>query len=148
MKRYFTKILTILCLIIIFVLASCSGNEDELLIRKIEIHKVAFDLVETFDTEEMKSEKTWTFEDRKSIKVIANKSTIGNLEPRTVKPIDKEYTTYYVKLFHNDDSIEEWIFWLDKEFSKEGIAENKENKGIYKFLNKQDVDKIGQLLND
>jgi len=145
MKRYFTKILLAFCLITSFVFVGCSNNKDELLIKKIEISKVSFDSEETFDTSKMKTEKTWTFEDSKSIKLIFGTVT-GNFEPQLGKPNDKDYNIYYVKIFHDENSIEKWIFWLDKKFSKDGVAENKENKGRYISVSMKDVVKIGQLL--
>lgn len=146
MAKYFIKALIILCLVASFTLSGCSRNKEELPIKKIEISKLTFTDVETFDIDKIQTERTWTLNDNKSMEVIWNKSVIGNLEPRYGKPTDKDYSTYYIKIFHNDNSLEEWIFWLDNQFSKDGAAENKENKGIYKLLSKHDVVKIGQLL--
>lgn len=146
MAKYFTKALIILCLVASFTLSGCSRNKEELPIKKIEISKITFNDTETFDIDKMQIERTWTLNDNKSMKMIWNKSVTGTLEPRSGKPIDKDYSTYYVRIFYIDNSLEEWIFWLDNQFSKDGAAENKENKGIYKLLSKHDVVKIGQLL--
>jgi hypothetical protein len=142
-------ILLALCSIIAFALTGCKGqdNKDSPLPKKLEISRVIVDAKEYFDINKMKIDKGWTFNNNDEMKVIFKGSVIGNLEPRTGKPFDNEYDTYYIKVIHNDNSIEEWVFWLDKQFSKDGVAENKQNRGRYKLINKKDVVEIGNLLN-
>ncbi len=98
-------------------------------IIKVEISKVGLNSEGYFETSKMIMEKTWTFQDTKSIKVFSKESVTGNLEPRAYTQIGDEYNTYYVKINYKDNSIEEWLLWLDNSFSKDGAAENKVNLG-------------------
>lgn len=76
-------------------------------IKKVEISKVVLNSERHFETSKMIMEKTWTFQDTKSIKVFCKESVTGNLEPRAYTQIGDEYNTYYVKINYKDNSIEE-----------------------------------------
>lgn len=145
MKRSFLILLLLTCFCLLFLLVGCK-KQEELKLNKIEISKVTFSGAETFDPAQMKVEKTWMLEDTKSQKVIFTKKVIGSLEPSTFKPVEENYDTYYIKVVHGDNSIEEWLLWLDKQFSKDGVAENKTNLGRYKLIEKKETAKIGKLL--
>ena len=150
MKKIIFRTIGALMAIIALSLTACKGksNKEELYPKKIEINKVTLDNKEYFDTTKMKIHRTWTLDNENEIKVIFKASVVGNLEPRAGNPLDDGYDAYYIKIFHDDISIEEWIFWLDNQFIQEGVAENAVNRGVYKLLSKKDVVEIGKLLTD
>lgn len=148
MKKSYTIILIILILFfaILALRYHRSDTDSYSGVTKIEIKKIIPGDTDIFDEQKMTTIKSWTFSDEESVKVIFNKYTIGLFEPLRPKVSGSEYDPYYLKILYDDGSFEEWILWLDKEFEKDGSAENKSNRFKYKLIDKKYVREIGKLL--